>query len=132
MGFTTTPNFLDIAYSNNLISSPVFALALTDPINQSIIYYNEIPPEIVNETFFVPVVGNVYWQVQIIGLTVGNIDMTSISATIAIIDSGTSYFYLNSNLFNSIITNFFSMCNNNVNTPICPCGSNYPTFSFMF
>jgi hypothetical protein len=32
MGFTKTPNFLDLAYSNGLISSPVFALALGDSL----------------------------------------------------------------------------------------------------
>jgi hypothetical protein len=80
----------------------------------------------------VPVVGNVYWQVHVIGMTVGDMDLTEVSANIAIIDSGTSYFYLNSNLFNTIISNFFSSCNNNLNTPICPCKANYPTFAFMF
>jgi hypothetical protein len=43
MGFTTTPNFLDLAYSDNLISSPVFALGLVESTGQSVIYYNGIP-----------------------------------------------------------------------------------------
>lgn len=43
MGFTTTPNFLDLAYSNNQISSPVFALAIRNFSFQSFIYYDGIP-----------------------------------------------------------------------------------------
>jgi hypothetical protein len=82
-------------------------------------------------THFVPVLGNAYWQTSVMGVTVGGIDLTSVSANIAIIDSGTSYFYINTNLFNSVISNFFTGCNNNLNTPTCPCGGNYPTFAFM-
>jgi hypothetical protein len=43
MGFTSTPNFLDVAYQNNEISSPVFALALTNTSSQSILFYNQLP-----------------------------------------------------------------------------------------
>jgi hypothetical protein len=43
MGFTTTPNVLDLAYANNEISSPVFALAIRNASAQSVIYYDGIP-----------------------------------------------------------------------------------------
>lgn len=60
--------------------------------------------------------------------------MTSLAANTAIIDSGTSYFYVNQQLFENIINNFFQDCNNNADTPECPCSStkNWPTFSFLF
>lgn len=79
-------------------------------------------------------VGNTYWQVNVLGVTVGGIDMTSLAANVAVIDSGTSYFYLNADLFNNIVNNFFSDCNNGLSTPECPCSSvsNWPTFAFMF
>lgn len=81
-----------------------------------------------------PVVGNEYWQVNVLGVTVGGIDMTSSSANIAIIDSGTSYFYLNQQLFNNIINNFFQGCDNSLSTPECRCSdtTNWPIFSFIF
>ena len=60
--------------------------------------------------------------------------MTSSSADVAVIDSGTSYFYLNAALFNNIISDFFGNCDNNASPPQCPCSStpNWPTFSFIF
>lgn len=79
-----------------------------------------------------PVAGKSYWQVRVIGVTIGSMDLTSSSASVAIIDSGTSYFYLNSKLYNSIISNFFSNCNLTANPPLCPCQEEYPTFGFMF
>jgi len=51
----------------------------------------------------VPVAGNTYWQVRVIGVTIGDMDLTSVSAPFAIIDSGTSYFFFNQNLFNKIV-----------------------------
>jgi hypothetical protein len=132
MGYTTTPNFLDIAYSQNEIKSPVFTLQIEQTTSQSYIYYNEIPEWITNTTTFEPVVDNEYWQVSTIGVTVGGIDMTSFAANIAIIDSGTSLFYLNQALFNNIVTQFFQQCNNALSTPECPCSINWPTLAFMF
>ena len=61
--------------------------------------------------------------------------MTAVSSSLAIIDSGTSYFYLNSQLFEHIKSTFFSDCITNVqNVPVCSCNSaaNWPTFAFNF
>jgi hypothetical protein len=78
----------------------------------------------------VPVVGNEYWQVQVIGVYVGGIDMTSSAANVAVIDSGTSYFYMNQNLFTNIVNQFFTNCDNAAANPICYCNetSNWPKF----
>jgi len=43
MGFTSTPNFLDLAYQAKEISSPVFALALSNLPEQSTLYFDGIP-----------------------------------------------------------------------------------------
>ena len=69
-----------------------------------------------------------------LGVSVGGMDLTSSAASIAIIDSGTSYFYLNQQLFNSIINNFFQGCDNSLSTPECMCSdtANWPVFSFIF
>jgi len=45
--------------------------------------------------------------------------MSSLSSSVAVIDSGTSYFYVNADLFNQIVNTFFSNCNNTAPTPIC-------------
>ena len=67
------------------------------------------------------------------GVIVGGTDMTSISSNLAVIDSGTSYFYLNTQLFNSIVSTFFSQCITVNNVPICDCDiSNWPTFAINF
>lgn len=66
---------------------------------------------------------------------IGGVDMTAVSSSLAIIDSGTSYFYLNSQLFEQIKSTFFSDCVLNVqNVPVCSCDSaaNWPTFAFNF
>ncbi len=80
------------------------------------------------------VVGNTYWQVNLLGVFVGSMDMTSSSANVAVIDSGTSFFYLNADLFNNVVNNFFQSCDNSLPTPECPCSStnNWPKFSFLF
>jgi hypothetical protein len=135
MGYTTIPNFLDVAYQNGEIESPVFALMVetTAQTQQSYVYFNQIPLSITNSTSFVGVVGNTYWQVSVLGVEVGGIDMTAQSANVAVVDSGTSYFYLNADLFNSVVANFFQSCDNSLSTPECPCSAaaNWPTFSFL-
>lgn len=134
MGYTTTPNFLDIAYQNGEISTSAFALQIRKNTSTSYFYYNKIPEQITSSSYYLPVVGNEYWQIKLIGVMVGSIDMTRYAAKVAIIDSGTSYFYLNQNLFNKIISSYFSDCNNNLSPAQCPCSSvaRWPTFTFMF
>jgi hypothetical protein len=41
------------------------------------------------------VYGNNYWSVQVYQVEVGGIDMTDYASNLAVIDSGTSYFYIN-------------------------------------
>ena len=57
--------------------------------------------------------------------------MTDYAADLAVIDSGTSYFYLNPSLFQNVINTFFSDCINVGGTPHCPCRSsqNWPVFT---
>ena len=38
--------------------------------------------------------------------------MSSVASNVAVIDSGTSYFYINQDLYNSIMNNFFQDCQN--------------------
>lgn len=66
-------------------------------------------------------------------MTVGGIDMTSSAADNAVIDSGTSFFYLNPDLYSSVVSQFFSNCQNVGGSPVCSCsGTNWPTFAFAF
>ena len=60
--------------------------------------------------------------------------MSSYSSDIAVIDSGTSYFYVNYGLYSQIIGNFFYNCQIIQGTPICPCisTSKWPDFTFTF
>ena len=41
--------------------------------------------------------------------------------TLAVIDSGTSYFYLSQDLFNEIQQKYFSSCVEVQGIPVCPC-----------
>lgn len=78
--------------------------------------------------------GNVYWAVQVNQVLVGGIDMSSYAANVAVIDSGTSYFYVNQELYSNILSNFFSSCNIFSTIVICSCSSvsNWPEFAFTF
>jgi len=63
--------------------------------------------------------------------------MTSYAANVAVIDSGTSYFYVNDQLYNQILSQpYFSNSNCEIldNTPYCYCSAanNWPTFAFNF
>lgn len=73
MGSTSSPNFLDLAYSANQISSPVFALEINTQKSgiPSVMHYNTLPTSIINNSVFVNVPNMEYWHVNIIGLTVG-------------------------------------------------------------
>lgn len=133
MGFSSTPNFLDSAYQAGEISSPAFALSINETLNgQSTLYYNNIPENIVNSTIMVSQYGSGHWQVEILSVVIGGIDYTSSAANTAIIDSGTTLFYLNSNLYNAIILNFFTVnCSVKISgTAYCPCNQtqSWPTF----
>lgn len=56
MGFTTTPNFLDTAFQAGQIKTNVFTLSLVNTTNSSLIYYNQIPQDILNNTVYSSVV----------------------------------------------------------------------------
>ena len=71
MGYTdpnVLPNFLDVAYQKGLINSNVFALELKNyllaPLEESSLYFDELPLEIINSTIFSPVYlkSAGYWQ----------------------------------------------------------------------
>lgn len=104
MGYSHIPNFLDNAYAANQISSPVFALSLTKNTSSlSGFYYNNIPQSIISNTIFVDQFGLERWQVEVITVNLGGIDFSAYSAKSAIIDSGTTIFYLNYELYNAVI-----------------------------
>lgn len=65
----------------------------------SIIYYNDLPDSILDETSFVPVIGQSSWKVKVEGFRIGKLDYSYISSKSMIIDSSTSLFYLNPTLF---------------------------------
>jgi hypothetical protein len=43
MGYTKTPNFLDVAYQQGQIATSAFALMVQQSTQQSYVFYNEIP-----------------------------------------------------------------------------------------
>lgn len=81
-----------------------------------------------------PVQGTFYWQVSVLEVTVGGIDMTGQAADNAVVDSGTSYFFLNPSLYNAVIEHFFvQRCISVQGVPHCTCDTeNWPTFAFTF
>lgn len=114
MGFTSTPNFLDAAYEAGQIQTNVFTLNLLPIDNNSIIYYNEIPEEILNSTLYSPVTnlsGSGVWDVNLIGVYAGTEDLTQYASNNSVIDSGTSSFNLNPSLYNVIVEQYLSGCN---------------------
>lgn len=60
--------------------------------------------------------------------------MTSYAASYALVDSGTSLFFLNQNLYDQIVTQYFQGCNLYSSYIQCPCNmvSAYPNFTFYF
>lgn len=77
MGFTSTPNFLDLAYQAGQIQTNVFSLSLLNTSTSSLIYYNQIPQEIINNTLYSTVVsGSQRWELNLIGFYADNQDMT--------------------------------------------------------
>jgi hypothetical protein len=63
MGYSTSPNFLDSAYSANQIKTAAFALQILNTTQQSILYYDEIPESIVTKTIMINQFGSGHWQV---------------------------------------------------------------------
>jgi hypothetical protein len=110
MGYTSVPNFLDIAHANGAIASPVFALEILSDTEQSLVHYNELPEDITNDTFYEPVQNVGYWAVKVTGVNVGGMDLTNDDPKYAVIDSGTSWFYLNPTLYAAVVSNFFTDC----------------------
>jgi len=43
MGSTSIPNFLDLAYEQNQISTPTFTLSINSSNTASYLYYNNLP-----------------------------------------------------------------------------------------
>lgn len=48
MGYSSIPNFLDLAFNAGQINTNVFSLQLKNMTSQSIVYYNVIPNDILN------------------------------------------------------------------------------------
>lgn len=64
MGFTSaqqSPNFLDLAYQQNQISTNTFALDLLNSSSNSQLLYNSIPQSVLKNSLSSPVVSNFYW-----------------------------------------------------------------------
>jgi hypothetical protein len=54
MGYTQTPNFLDLAYSANQITTPVFSLQLNLDTATSYLYYDGgLPSNISKQTIWI-------------------------------------------------------------------------------
>lgn len=53
---------------------------------------------------------NTKWQLDVIGFYADDNDLTSFSVDSAVIDSGTSWFYLNDALFSSIKSTYLVNC----------------------
>lgn len=56
MDFAST-NFLDLAFAAGQIQTNVFTLNLLNTSSSSLIYYNQIPEEILNNTVYSPAIG---------------------------------------------------------------------------
>ncbi len=136
MDYPSSPNFLDNALSQNLISTTVFALDLNGQNQTSFMYYNNgLSQQVLNQTYWINLNGNDHWQVQIIGFSAGGIDMTSSSSDTAVVDSGTSLLVLNVDLYNLVIQQYFSTSEcytDNSGFVNCYCNGTWPTLSFMF
>lgn len=140
MGHTSVaslPNFLDLAYQQNQVYTNTFALVLQNSPTPSYMLYNEIPQQFLKQSKFSPVpAGSFYWQLDLIGIMAGLLDLTSLAPSTAVIDSGTSLFYLTPQLTSSFITQFLppSLCNFTSGLNICNCSilPSLPNLTFIF
>jgi hypothetical protein len=140
MDIGSYPNFLDIAYQNNQISTPIFSLELNFANQTSYLHYNNGLPQFITQNIaWIPQQQNQngYWQTALTSLTLGGVNLTSFSTSSAIIDSGTSAVAFNQALYNAVISNFFSTPEcfndpNNNNLRTCYCNNTWPSFVFNF
>jgi hypothetical protein len=65
---------------------------------------------------------------------VGGIEYTSEGPDYAVISSGDSYFYLTEKVYQAVVNQFFSTCNQTSSGPSCDCSqtASWPVFSIMF
>lgn len=76
-----------------------------------------------------------YWQLKVVGVYFGNDDLTSYSVDKAVIDSGTTLFYLNPVLYDKIYISYFSSsCKRKFGATVCPCSlmESIPPIKIMF
>lgn len=117
VGYTdpqTEPNFLDLAYQQDQIATNTFVLQLLNESSSSSMYYNQISSQMKQKSLFSTVpVDSYYWQLEVLGVLAGLNDLTQYSAQTAVIDSGTSIFYLNPSLTQAFISQYLppSYCN---------------------
>ena len=73
-------------------------------------------------------------QVQLIGFYTNGVELTSYASGYTLVDSGTSLFFFNQNLYDQIISQFFQGCNTSSSYVQCPCSmiSSFPNFTFYF
>lgn len=71
-------------------------------------------------------------QAQVIGFYANDIELSSYASSNAIIDSGTSLFFLNEALFNQIVNLYFQGCSVSSSAIVCPCDYTFPNFTLYF
>ena len=127
MGYSSTPNFLDNAANENQIESPIFSLQIRPITEESILFYNEIPSYIWDNTNFVENTGESTWQVELHNFKVQNDDFSYISPGHLIVDSTIDLIYFNNKLYTQLMNKYFKQCLNNY----CPCEGTYPDLTFV-
>lgn len=136
MDYPSYPNFIDVAYADRQVKTPVFALDLNGQNQTSYMYYNNgLSGKVLSQTYWIGLYGSGHWQVEIIGFAAGDNDMTSNAGDTAVIDSGTSLLVLNLDLYNAIIQQYFSTPECFIDSKgftNCYCSPSWPTLSFMF
>ena len=127
MGYSSVPNPLDNAALQDQIASPVFSLQIRSFTEESVLYFNMIPEDILEETSFVKNIGEHTWQIDINNLKVGQQDFSYFVSASMIIDSTINMIYFNRRLYDRLLNRYFKACTGN----LCPCHDDYPDLLFI-
>ena len=114
-------NFLQNSYRNGQIITSAYILSLQNSNNPSYLYINQLPVQIVTNTVNIHVKSDKYFELEIIGIYIGGIQYTRNSPDRALLSSSTPYFLLNKKIYDSVIKNYFSLCNFSTSPPTCNC-----------